>query len=337
MTPWRYYRPLALTLLGVCWAALAVSPALAETRAKTLAADWDKATPEDIEALKAIQKQVKIVLKKVMPATVSVRVAGAHGSGVIVDKEGHVLTAGHVAGEKPGKAVTIIMHDGRKLKGKTLGYNRDMDSGMIQITEEGDWPHVAMGRSRKLKKGQWCLAVGHPGGYKAGRSPVVRLGRVLDKSEDFIQTDCALVGGDSGGPLFDLDGKVIAIHSRIGKKMTINLHVPVDTYRNTWNRLVKGDVWGDTDDGPQAYLGVKGGGGNSECKITEVVEDSPADKAGLRKGDVITHVNRESIDNFGDLKNLIGKHKPGERVTLQVRRGDESFSVRVILGKMEDD
>src|SRR5262249_49097336 len=123
----------------------------------------------------------------------------------------------------------------------------------------------------------------------------------------------------------------------IGKKMTVNLHVPVDTYRTTWNRLVKGEVWGDTDEDPQAYLGVKGGGGKSECKITEVVENSPADKAGLRKGDVITHVNRESIDNFGDLKNLIGKHRPGDRVTLQVRRGDESFSVRVILGKMEDD
>jgi serine protease Do len=310
--------------------------AWAGPQAKTRAVGWDKEAPEDIADLKLIQKQVKAVLKKVQPATVSVRVGGAQGSGVIVHKDGYILTAGHVSG-KPGRDVTIIMHDGRKLKGKTLGTNQDIDSGLIQISDEGTWPHIAMGRSRGLKKGQWCLALGHPGGYKAGRTVVVRLGRVLENNKGFIQTDCALVGGDSGGPLFDLEGKVIGIHSRIGKQMTVNLHVPVDTYRSSWNRLVKGEVWGEKADGQKAYLGVKGSGENSNCKIVEVVPGSPADKAGLREDDVITRLSGEPIDDFDDLKSEISKYKPGDQVTLRVRRGGKSFTVKVVLGKLEDD
>src|SRR5262249_12626858 len=143
-----------------------------------------------------------------------------------------------------GRPVTIIMPDGKRLKGETLGANRGIDSGMVKITDKGEWPYLEMGKSESLKRGQWCIAVGHPGGFRPGRPPVVRVGRVQDATKSLIRPDCTLVGGDSGGPLFDLDGRVIGIHSRISGSIAANIHVPVDTYRETFERLVKAEVWG---------------------------------------------------------------------------------------------
>src|SRR5262249_51255385 len=161
----------------------------------------------------------------------------------------------------------ITLPDGRRLKGKTLGSNETYDSGMIRITDEGEWPFVQMGDASKLKEGAWCLALGHPEGYRNGRTPVLRLGRYLGHpsrgKSKFLRTDCALVGGDSGGPLFDLDGKVIGIHSQIGQYMTWNLHVPVDAYRAEWDRLVKGEV----RKRPRPYIGVLLDEDASDCRI----------------------------------------------------------------------
>src|SRR5262249_56787918 len=106
---------------------------------------------------------------------------------------------------------------------------------MIKIPETGQYPHVEMGDSKSLQKGQWVVSLGQPGGFVPGRSPVLRLGRVINSTDSLIQTDCTLVGGDSGGPLFDLDGKVIGIHSRIGERISFNIHVPVATYRDEWD------------------------------------------------------------------------------------------------------
>src|SRR5690606_1520398 len=119
-----------------------------------------------------------------------------------------------------------------------------IDSGLMEITDQGDFPAVEMGDSSKLKRGQWVLALGHPGGFESGRRPVLRLGRILDVEDDAIRTDCTLVGGDSGGPLFDMQGRVIAIHSRIGGPLTANIHVPVNVYKENWDRLAAGEAWG---------------------------------------------------------------------------------------------
>jgi S1-C subfamily serine protease len=202
-----------------------------------------KPAPENVDDLRALEKQVQVVIAKVQPATVGVIIGFAQGSGVII-KDGYVLTAGHVS-DKPGRPAVIRLADGRKLKGKTLGHNGGIDSGLIKIEEAGKFPTVEMGKSADLKKGQWVIAIGHPGGFRPNRTPVVRLGRVLSATPTAINTDCALVGGDSGGPLFDLDGKVIGIHSRIGPfNMSQNFHVPVDTYVATWDKLAKGERWG---------------------------------------------------------------------------------------------
>jgi serine protease Do len=291
---------------------------------------FDKA-PENVDQLKALQKQVHEVLDKVLPCTVGVQIGAAQGSGVIVSKDGYVLTAGHVSAQ-PDRDVTLILRDGKKVKGKTLGNNRAIDSGMIKITDEGDWPFLEMGKSADLKRGQWVIAAGHPGGYRQGRTPPVRLGRVLDNNDNVIRTDCTLVGGDSGGPLFDLDGKVVGIHSRIGGTITSNMHVPVDTYRATWDRLAKSEVIGGRD-ANAAYLGIASDPDTKECKIKEVNADSPADKAGIKADDVITKLDGQKIENFDDLARVLGKKKAGDKVDVEVKRGEETLTLKVTLGK----
>jgi serine protease Do len=291
----------------------------------------EKPAPESLEDLKAIQAQVQNVVKKVLPCTVAVRVGGASGSGVIVRPDGYVLTAGHVSGQ-PGREVTLVLSDGRRVKAKTLGANHHMDGGLIKISEEGTWPFAEMGTSAELKSGQWCLATGHPGGYKAGRTPVVRLGRILINATDRIQSDCALVGGDSGGPLFDMQGRVIAIHSRIGDEITANIHVPVDTCRGAWDRLVKAEVWGSQIG---RGVGMRIDPESKDCRVTEITPGAPADKAGLKVDDVITQFDGQKIGNSEDLVTQLRRKRPGDEITVKVARGEETVSLKLVIGRRQ--
>src|SRR5438067_1202115 len=145
----RLFRGLlgGLLLLGI----VSLSRADEVARKSDLPPAVEKPAPENVADLRAIQTQVNKVLDKVVPCTVGIVVGGSSGSGVIIDKEGTVLTAGHVSG-KPGQDCTLIFHDGKRVKGKTLGQNKGIDSGMIKIAEEGNWPHVEMGNSADLKK-----------------------------------------------------------------------------------------------------------------------------------------------------------------------------------------
>lgn len=321
MNPRRATLVLAALLLGQT----SPNPAQADNRPAAL----DKPVPRDVQDLRAIQQQAKKVLAKALPCTVAVRIGNAFGSGVIVSKDGYVLTAGHISAE-PDRRATLIFPDGRRVRGKTLGSNQDIDSGMIRITDEGEWPFVEMGDSSKLKKGDWCLTLGHPDGYKPGRTPVLRLGRVLQAGKRTIRTSCPLVGGDSGGPLLDMDGKVIGIHSRIGRELVFNLHVPVNTYRATWDRLVKGDVWGGAS-GP--YIGVVLNPDAKECTIIEVEKDSPAEKAKLKAGDVVLRFGKNKVEDLEDLIAMIRKRRVGEEVRMEVRRGGEVLNLKVVIGR----
>ncbi|NQU26001.1 MAG: trypsin-like peptidase domain-containing protein, partial [Candidatus Nealsonbacteria bacterium] len=233
-------KPLAL--MKLCWL-LSILTALSAPPALFAAEDGlTVPAPKNVDELKSIQAQVQKVVAKVLPCTVGVQIGAARGSGVIVSEDGIVMTAGHVVGE-PGKDVTFFFADGKTAKGKTLGMYKTADAGLMKIADEGKWPFVEKGRSGDLKLGAWCVAVGHPLGYQKERPPVVRVGRVLRSGETVIQTDCPLVGGDSGGPLFDLEGRVIGINSRIGGSTSSNFHVPVDVFHDCWDRLLKGESW----------------------------------------------------------------------------------------------
>jgi len=287
--------------------------------------------PRSIADLKAMQQQVRTVAEKVIASTVAVQIGSAQGSGVIVSSDGYVLTAGHVVG-RPGRDVTFILHDGETVKGKTLGMDQAVDSGLMKITEGGPWPHLELGNSAELKQGQWCLAAGHPGGFQPNRKPVVRLGRVLASRTKAVTTDCTLIGGDSGGPLLDLQARVIAINSRIGQPLTANMHVPVDLYRDNWQRLVKGEAWGfGLGEGP--YIGVEGVRDAPNAEIARVFDNSPAAKAGVEPGDVIVEFHGQPVDDFLDLSAAVRTTAPGQKVQLKVLRNEETVELDLRVGQ----
>lgn len=319
-------------LLAILGAALSAGLAAADPVSKDIPAPppaATKASPENLDDLKAFQKQVRAVTDKVVPTTVCLLVGGASGSGVIVSEDGLIMTAGHVSGT-PGKEISVILHDGREVKGKTLGRWAGIDSGMAKITTEGKWPYAELGTSKDLKAGQWVISTGHPGGYKKGRPPVVRVGRLGLVTDSMLQSDCTLVGGDSGGPLFDMSGKVIGIHSRIGEPIVANVHVPADTYKETWDGLVRGVSLGE------AYLGVRADVDAKNCKVGEVTKDAPAEKAGLKPGDVIVKFDNKPVASYPDMVKLLRMYKAGEEVPLEVQRGDETRELKVTLGKRKD-
>lgn len=301
--------------------------------------------PSNVAELRSLQQRVQEMVKKVMPCTVGVQIGRSAGSGVIVSEDGYVLTAGHVSG-KPGQEAILIFPDGRHVKGTTLGANIGIDSGLIKITEDGKWPFVEMGESARLVKGQWCFSLGHPGGYRAGRNPVLRVGRIVNPTEKSIQTDCTLVGGDSGGPLFDLEGRVIGIHSRIGLPITFNIHVPVDSYRKTWERLARGETWGSvftasrqspprperktpvpTIQGVE-YLFVHGA-----LVIREIKSGSIAEKAGLKEYDQLSTIEGQAISTLEDVNKVLSQKKAGQEITLEILRGEQKLKLKVQLSE----
>jgi serine protease Do len=319
--------------------ALVIALAPAPSSYAQLPAAFDKRVPETVQELQAIEAHVQELVDKVMPATVGLHIGNIQGSGVIVDREGHILTAGHVSGAA-NREVTIIFPDGRRARGKTLGANSGIDSGMIILTEKTDFTHVEMAKSADAHKGQWCLALGHPGGYKPGRPPVVRLGRLQDVGARGLVSDCALVGGDSGGPLFDMNGRVIGIHSRIGDKVVSNIHVPIDTYRDTWKRLDLGEVWGNSrallSAAPRpsdAYLGVRATADNQSLRIESVTPGSPAEKAGLKANDLIVQVDKQALSSPEELGSFLKLRRPGAQITVHVQRGSATMAIVVVLGK----
>ena len=294
------------------------------------------ALPGSVDELRRLQQRVRQVVGQVMPATVGLQIGSAQGSGVIVSAEGLVLTAGHVSGQ-PGRRATIILPDGQRLRGQTLGRNQGIDSGMIQITsdppDEAGFAHVDLGRSAEVRPGDWSIALGHPGGYERGREPVVRLGRVVRSARRVIWTDCTLVGGDSGGPLFNLDGQVIGIHSRISVSTSGNFHVPIDTYHDTWERLVEGEAWGLGSGQPRAFLGVTGEDHERGCRLTTVLPNTPAAEAGLRVGDIITRWDGQRISSIDALIEAIRESEPGDRIELRYLRDGQRGRLTVELGQ----
>ena len=287
--------------------------------------------PDDIDDLRAMQERIRKLSEQVIPCTVGIQVGAAQGSGVIISEDGYVLTAGHVVGA-PDRNVTFVLHNGRRVKGKTLGSNTGIDSGLMKITADGPWPHMEMAGDALLKPGQWVIAAGHPGGYVRGRKPVIRLGRVLAHAPQGIRTDCTLVGGDSGGPLFDMDGRVVGINSRIGGPLTANIHVPIATYHETWDRLAAAESWGPAGSSG-AFLGVASDPEAENAKIAEVVPGSPAEQAGIKPGDVITKFDGKPVSSFSELQQRVARMKPGDKVKVEVERDGKTKTLEVELAR----
>jgi len=292
-------------------------------------------TPQSLEQMVALEQQNRRVANQVADCTVNVAIGPAQGCGVIVSADGYVLTAAHVA-TRPGKTAIITFKDGRTVLAKTLGLNRSVDAGLIKINEgqnEGkDWPHASLGTSEQLRPGMWCVATGHPGGFDVNRGVVTRVGRILAVKEDALVTDCALIGGDSGGPLFDISGRLVAVHSRIGNDVADNLHVPIDHYDATWDRLTKGEAWGYLD-GFKPLLGVRGTPGIATAEVAVVNPGSPAERAGIKQGDVVEQFGDVTITDFQSLRDAVSDTMPGERLSCWIRRDEQRIRINVEIGR----
>lgn len=297
----------------------------------------DGGVPTSLKMLRQLESQQRRVANAANACTVSVQIGQAQGCGVIITESGYVLTAAHVAMRPRGKAL-ISLSDGRTVRATTLGMNRNVDAGLIKIDPNQNngqpWPHATLGTSKDLVAGMWCVATGHPGGYDARRGPVTRIGRILEVQGTSIVTDCALIGGDSGGPLFDIAGRLIAVHSRIGNDVAENLHVPIDFYGSSWDRMQNSVAWGFLP-GFRPVLGVSGSSSSSVARIGEISRGSPAEKAGLELDDVILQFGEVRITDFESLKKAVADTMPGERLLVTVNREGVVRRFEVEVGRAD--
>ena len=334
-----------IQLKGILLASLslAVLPILAQ--GPDAGAEFELApNVKNFKELQKLDRQIVDMSKRAQPATVClVSMDGrGSGSGVVVSEDGLILTAAHVTSSMPN-GVIVIFPDGTRKAGEILGADYDRDASMVQITDEGKYPFVSTGQSNGLQRNQWTVALGHSGGFDPTRKPPVRLGRVLANT-DFVVTDTAVVGGDSGGPLFDVEGRVIGIHSNIGMTLSENRHVPIEVYLSQWEKLKEGKTSGRRfNSNPQPVqspdrpmLGVKLGAGEGGVLVTEVVPNSPAEKAGLKGGDLIIKVNGKDVSEPDGLIRLVGEFKAGDEISFVFRRNGAEKSGKATLIKLKD-
>lgn len=228
---------------GLC--AMLVVASAAYAQQDLLVSAFDKAVPETRRDLLTIERSAVELAKRVAPCTVALNLDYAMGSGVVISEDGLILTAAHVV-SRPGREVTVRFPDGRRAKGVSLGMHTSADGALVKITDEGKWPFLELvEEGQGPKVGDWCLAAGHPGGFDEDRSPPIRLGRVIEVRPTVLRTDCPITGGDSGGPLLDMQGRVIGIHSRITSSLTENYHVPGLVYREAWDALLNSEIYPD--------------------------------------------------------------------------------------------
>lgn len=298
------------------------------------------------------QRQVQLTnaLKKVREAVVGVSDGMGVGSGVIVTADGIVLTASHVVTTRNRRSrnelATITMADGRQLAATVLGKDRDSDAAVLRINalpdDKSSFPYAEMGRVSESKVGEYCFAMGHPGGYRLEREAPVRFGRILSIGNRTVVSDCAILLGDSGGPLFSLDGKVIGIHSMITSLIIENRHVSIDSFHHDWDRLLAGDRWGhlrstDNDLVQSGFFGVHLTWKDFTPIIADVIPDTPAEKAGLKPGDVLLTVEKNKIADRLDLSTTLDLLEEDQEIEIGILRDGKETSLALVTGDDTED
>lgn len=297
----------------------------------------DKAAPQTLDDFREIQEALQSHLKRARAATVCLEMGGGSGSAVIISEDGLVLSAAHVTA-KVGSEIEVILEDGTKYKGTALGLNSETDSAMLQIEGEGPFPYIDVDLEDTTRLGDWVFSLGHSGGFDQERGVNVRVGRLVREAETTIQSDCMLIGGDSGGPLFNMAGQLIGIHSRVGASREASMHVPIREFQAHWDELKEGEFIGE---GGFAKKVVPGSGflgliaeetGEGGMMVTEIWEDGPADAAGLEVGDRITKINGESASSK-ILKDQLGAIGEGDTITLTWVRAEKTEEKTITLGE----
>lgn len=289
--------------------------------------------------LAALEAKVKSVAQQTLPATIALlsEDTNSSGSGVLVSADGLIYTAAHVV--QGAKEMFVIFPNGEQVTGMVLGANYSKDIAMVKVKGKGPFPFVKLGDSKPLQAGDWLVALGHSTGFDATRTPPLRFGRMISKGPgNFLTTDCTLIGGDSGGPLFDLEGKLVGIHSSIGKDRENNNHAGIDGFKSDRNSMLSGKTWGALTLNPFAnpempVLGIAMGmrPGLKGVMVEGVVEGSPSAIAGMKNGDVIVALDNSTIHDGGELLQLLAKREAGDEVKIDLLRDDKTLSTTVKL------
>jgi serine protease Do len=266
------------------------------------------------------------------------------GSGFIVSADGYILTNAHVVDD--ANEVTVKLTDNREFKAKVIGVDRRTDVALVKI-DARNLPTVKIGDASKARVGQWVAAIGSPFGLEN----TVTAGIISAKSRSlpdetyvpFIQTDVAINPGNSGGPLFNMAGEVIGINSQIysrtGGYMGLSFAVPIDvamkvkTDLQKYGKVSRGRL-GVTIQGVSQELADSFGLKKAQGALVSAVEPkSPADKAGVKTGDIILAVDGRVIENSIDLPRVIGETRPGTPVSLKIWRQGETRELNASLGE----
>ncbi len=294
-------------------------------------------TTWSIEKLQEVQSAVRAVVDNHTGACVGIDDGSGVGSGVIVSPDGLVLTAAHVM-STDNPVYTVFFADGTTANARRLGRNLDADAGMMQLEgNRQDWPFVELGSSESLQRGDWVVSLGHSGGFELGRKPPVRSGRLLSRHAHQIITDAVLIGGDSGGPLFDLKGKLIAIHSSIGDAVSINRHAKIEQFKQDWDRLRSGQTWGNLSDLTveppigKAKMGVKLDLTFPKAKIKQIKPHTAAARIGLTVGDIVIGFDGEMITDGQHLIRAVKNHIPGDTCYMTVLRNEQPLQFEIRL------
>jgi serine protease Do len=271
------------------------------------------------------------------------------GSGFIVSPDGYILTNAHVVSS--AETVTVRLTDRREFQAKVVGQDERTDVAVIKI-EAQNLPVVKIGDPRLLKPGQWVVAIGSPFNFDntATAGIVSATARSLPNDNSvvpFIQTDVAVNPGNSGGPLFNTRGEVVGINSQIfsqtGSYMGLSFAIPIDIAVNVENQLIKtghvvrGRIGVQIQDVNAAFAESFGLGRPRGALVSVVEPGGPAEKAGIKPGDVILGVNGQTIDHYGELSLLISNMHPGSDAKLSVWRDRKPQDVTVKIALVSDD
>ena len=267
------------------------------------------------------------------------------GSGVIASRDGLVLTNHHVV-DKAQKVEVIIPGHKQEYPAEILGTDKQTDIAVLRIQIDEPLPAAEFGSSKDLRVGEWVLAIGNPYGLEGTVSfgIVSAKGRnleVRDLLNDFIQTDAMIDRGSSGGPLIDLEGRVVGINSR-GQGRGIGFTIPIETALDVMAQIERGGVargWMGVTVQPldrdlAAYFSIDETAG---VVINSVSPKSPAAKAGLKVGDILTHFNEEAIEaehdeDLGDFQRMVASHEPGNEATLRFVRNGKNKRTNLRIG-----
>jgi serine protease Do len=269
------------------------------------------------------------------------------GSGFIVSSDGIILTNAHVVADATD--ITVKLTDKREFDAKVLGFDRRTDIAVLKIDAK-DLPRVRIGDAENLKVGEWVAAIGSPFGFENTVTSGIVSAKARSLPDEnyvpFIQTDVAVNPGNSGGPLFNLNGEVVGVNSQIfsrtGGYMGLSFAIPIDVAMKIKDELVqhgkvtRGRIGVQIQEVNQALANSFGLPKPEGALISGVEPGSPADKAGLKSGDVILAVNGKEVTQLGQLSSEIAGMKPGSTARLDVWRNGSRNKMDVAVGELEE-